>query len=81
MRINGHDGQPDTRETPVEPLLLRPIECAKATGLGRSYVYDLIRRGEIPSVRIGRSVRVPAHQLRAWIDALIAAQQPPAVGS
>jgi excisionase family DNA binding protein len=59
----------------MDKLLLTPSECVELTGLGRSFVYEHIRRGEIPSVRIGRSVRVPVDKLRAWVTALVAAQQ------
>lgn len=48
----------------VEPIMLRPREVAALLGLARSEVYRLIARGEIPSVRFGRSVRVP----RRWVE-------------
>ncbi len=48
-------------------LLLRPREVAAATGLSRSMVYDLIGRGELPSIRVGKSVRVPVADLQQWI--------------
>ena len=51
----------------METLLLKPMEAAKAIGLGRSKIYNLIASGVIPSVRIGKSVRVPVEDLRAWI--------------
>lgn len=54
----------------LDRLLLRPREAGELTGLGRSFVYDLIRRGVLPSVRIGRTVRVPADALRIWIEQL-----------
>lgn len=50
-------------------LLLRPIEAAEVLAIGRSRMYEMIRRNEIPVVRIGKSVRVPAGALRAWIEA------------
>jgi excisionase family DNA binding protein len=49
-------------------LLLRPTEAAEAIGIGRSKVYELLASGELPSIRIGASVRVPVDALRAWID-------------
>ena len=52
----------------MDKLLLRPIEAAEAIGLGRSKVYELLASGELPSVRIGGSVRVPVDALRSWID-------------
>ena len=52
----------------TETLLLRPEEAARELGIGRSKTYELLKRGEIPSIRIGRSVRVPAEKLRQWIN-------------
>jgi excisionase family DNA binding protein len=56
------------RNKTIEPLLLRPREAARLLGLGRSKVYLLIASGDLPSVRIGRSVRVPYEALRSWVD-------------
>ena len=52
----------------MDKLLLRPIEAAEAIGLGRSKVYELLASGELPSIRIGGSVRIPVDALRKWID-------------
>ena len=49
-----------------EKLLLRVEEAAKLCSLGRSKMYELIMAGEIPSIRVGRAVRVPAEALREW---------------
>lgn len=51
----------------MDRLLLRPIEAAEAIGIGRSKVYELLASGELPSIRIGSSVRVPVDALRDWI--------------
>jgi excisionase family DNA binding protein len=51
----------------MDRLLLRPVEAAEAIGVGRSKVYELLASGELPSVRVGSSVRVPVDALRAWI--------------
>jgi len=48
--------------------LLDATEAAKLLSLSRAKVGDLASRGEIPSVRIGRSVRIPRDSLLAWID-------------
>ena len=48
------------------PLLLRMVDAARLIGVGRSTIYELAARGEIPVVRIGRAVRVPAHALQEW---------------
>ena len=49
-------------------LLLRPAEVAEALGIGRSKVYELIHSGQLPSIRIGGSLRVPIDQLTHWIE-------------
>ena len=56
----------------MDKLLLRPTEAAEAIGIGRSKVYELLASGELPSIRIGGSVRVPVDALRAWIDRQLA---------
>lgn len=48
----------------IVPVMLRPREVADLLSLSRSEVYRLIDRGAIPSVRFGRSVRVP----RRWVE-------------
>jgi excisionase family DNA binding protein len=54
----------------MEKLLLRASEVSEATGMGKSKTYQLIAAGVIPSVRVGKSVRVPADRLRRWIEGL-----------
>lgn len=56
----------------MDKLLLRPIEAAEAIGIGRSKIYELLASGELPSIRIGGSVRVPVDALRAWIERQLA---------
>ena len=51
----------------MDRLLFRPAEVAEALGICRTRAYDLINSGAIPSVRLGKSVRVPAQALRTWI--------------
>jgi len=51
----------------MERLLLRPVEAAEAIGVTRSKIYELRASGDLPSVRIGASMRVPVDALRAWI--------------
>ena len=53
----------------MEQILLRAEEVARALGLGRSKVYELMQSGELPVVRIGRSVRVARAALESWVRA------------
>jgi excisionase family DNA binding protein len=50
-----------------DKALLRAEEVARLLGIGRSKAYELIAAGDIPSLRIGRLVRVPRHALDRWI--------------
>ena len=50
----------------TEPVL--SVERAGSfMGLGRSAAYDAVRRGDLPSLRIGRRVVVPTARLRALL--------------
>ena len=55
-----HDGVM-TRQTPFEqlPEYLTPEEFTAYMHLGRNTTYDLLRRGDIPHVRYGRTIRIP----------------------
>jgi excisionase family DNA binding protein len=55
------------RNVQMEKLLLRPTEAADALGVSRSTIYELVADGTVPSMRLGRSVRVPAESLREWV--------------
>jgi excisionase family DNA binding protein len=54
--------------SPKLPLLLDASEAAKLLSLSRSKVSNMAGRGELPSIRIGRVVRIPSDALRAWIE-------------
>ena len=54
--------------TTGERLLLTVEEAARRLGIGRSLAWRLVRSGELPSVRLGRLVRVPERKLQAWLD-------------
>jgi len=58
---------PPRPSSPDGKLLLTVEEVAHLTSLGRSTVYNLLARGEIPSITIGRSRRIPVEGLRLWI--------------
>jgi excisionase family DNA binding protein len=44
--------------------LLRPSEAARELRVGRSTVYQMLRDGRLPAVRLGRRiVRIPRHAI------------------
>ena len=62
----------------AEKLLHSPEETARLLGVGRSQVFELIGRGEIESVKIGRLRRIPRDAVDAYIKRLRAEQSIPA---
>ncbi len=56
------------------PLLLSVEEAAIELRIGRSRMFDLIRTGEVLSVKVGGLRRVPYDSLRAYVDRLATEQ-------
>lgn len=50
-------------------LLVTVEQAAAMCSLGRAKFYQLVMAGEVPSVTIGRSRRIPVEMLRQWIAA------------
>ena len=53
----------------MEKLLLTVEEAAQALGIGRTRAFALIRGGQMHSVKIGTSRRVPLDALHEFIRA------------
>jgi excisionase family DNA binding protein len=47
---------------------LKVPEVAEVLRIARSRAYELVGNGEIPSIRIGRSVRVNRRELDVWLE-------------
>ena len=47
---------------------LKVPEVAEVFRLARSRAYELVADGEIPAVKIGRSVRVNRKELDRWLE-------------
>ena len=60
------DARADDRHA---PLALRPKDAARALGIGERLLWSMTNSGEIPHVRIGRTIVYPVHLLRAWLSA------------
>jgi excisionase family DNA binding protein len=52
-----------------EAPLLTVEEAARFLRLSRAKTYALAASGDLPSVRLGKSVRIPRARLMAWLDA------------
>jgi excisionase family DNA binding protein len=59
----------DEGRVPVR-LLLTVEETAEALNIGRSKVFDLIRCGDLDSIKIGRLRRVPAAAVQGLVQLL-----------
>jgi excisionase family DNA binding protein len=53
-------------------LLYRPAEAAEALGISRAYLFELLATGELQSLKIGASRRIPADALQRFVDAKLA---------
>jgi excisionase family DNA binding protein len=60
------------------PVVLTAREAAAILRVGRNQLYQAVARGELGSVRIGRSIRIPK---QALLNLLAAASLPPASGN
>ena len=49
------------------PMTLRVEELMPILGIGRNTAYQLIRSGQIRSVRIGRQIRIPRDALLEFL--------------
>jgi excisionase family DNA binding protein len=70
--MNRMQPTPPSNATPVsptssEPLLLRAGDAAKLLAISPRKLWQLTNMGEVPVMRIGRSLRYPREELRAWI--------------
>jgi excisionase family DNA binding protein len=64
------------KSTPVAlaelPDVMTVTEAAEFLRLGRNSIYEAIRRGEVPTVRIGRRILVP----KVGLENLLATRSP-----
>lgn len=59
----------------IRPALLTVPEAMSALRLSRATVYDLIRSGELGSVKVGRSRRIPAQAVQTFVARLVEASR------
>ncbi|MCY4639491.1 MAG: helix-turn-helix domain-containing protein [Chloroflexi bacterium] len=52
-----------------DAVLLTVREAAAFLRISRNLAYELVARGEIPAVRLGRVIRVPRAALDRWLEA------------
>ncbi len=55
-------------EDNVTRLAITVSEAACRLGIGRNSAYEAVRRGEIPTIRIGKRILVPVSALERLLD-------------
>lgn len=61
---------PSTANSPTilaEGPLLRPEEAARELAVRTSWVYEAVRAGRLPCLRVGRHIRFTRHMLEDWL--------------
>lgn len=65
--------------TSSTPMMLTAEQAARELGIGRTRVFALIAAGDIRSVKIGASRRIPRTEVARYIEQLLAAASDQAV--
>lgn len=50
------------------PLALRVEELMPILGIGRNTAYELVRSGQIRSIKVGKQIRIPKEALREYLS-------------
>lgn len=61
---------PPRRESRTSGFLMTVADAADVLGVGRSTIYELIGRGELELLHVGRSARIPTDAVLSLIDRL-----------
>jgi excisionase family DNA binding protein len=56
-------------------LLLTIPDAARCLAISRAYAYRLVQRGQLPTIRLGRSRRVSRAALEAYVERLTREQE------
>lgn len=57
----------ELKDLPTEPISVRISTAVKLTGIPRTTLYELIRTGEVETVKIGRSTFIPYRCLKKLV--------------
>ncbi len=72
-----YEGTLDSEEGPRRPQegqgggaldLLSIPEVCQALGMGKSWTYRRLKSGEIPSIKLGRAIKVKRHDLEEYLE-------------
>ncbi len=61
--------KPPRRARTAPPLTMTVEETADALGIGRTLAYELVTRGELPALRLGRRIVIPRSAIEELVNA------------
>lgn len=62
ITINPENGKPQ-----FNALTCSPLEAARALGIGKDAIYELLRTETLPAQKIGRNFRIPVAAIQEWL--------------
>lgn len=58
----------ETYRTPDDlPLILRIEDLMKVLDIGRNTAYELVRSGQVQSIRVGNQIRIPKYAVLKFL--------------
>jgi excisionase family DNA binding protein len=60
--------------TPAARVSVEPLVAAEMLGIGRTMVFELLRRGDLPSYTIGRRRLIPVAAIERFVEERVAAE-------
>lgn len=61
------NSNPNPASALIDGPLLRPDEAARLLSVRTSWVYEAVRAGKLPCIRVGRHIRLTRQMLDAWL--------------
>ena len=50
------------------PLTMKVEDLMPILGIGRNTAYELVRSGQIKSIRVGRNIRIPKAEILSFLN-------------
>jgi excisionase family DNA binding protein len=62
------DGMSRDKNTQVTGLLMTVEEAKRVLRIGLRQTYELVKDGTIPSLKLGRTIRIPRRPFMTWVQ-------------
>jgi excisionase family DNA binding protein len=69
--VSEHNGQIPIEHGAIRPLdgpLLTPVQAAELLSVKTSWIYEAVRTGRLPCLRLGRHIRFTQAMLEEWLS-------------